>query len=69
MRTRRSRRDTLTLFLESGADCWMIHPEEDEIPYHVIVAFQRAIHNSPLFSKLVEVFTRRGKIYLARLDR
>ena len=47
----------------------MIHPEEDEIPYHVIVAFQRAIHNSPFFSQFVEVFTRRGKIYLTRLDR
>ena len=69
MRTRRSRRDTLTLFLESGADCWMIHPEPEEVPYHVIVAFQRAIHDSPLYSKLVEVFTRRGKIYLTRKDR
>lgn len=47
----------------------MIHPEEGEIHRHVIVAFQRAIHDSPFFSKMVEVFTRRGKIYLTRLDR
>ena len=67
-RHRKSRVDTIELFLRSGDPVWLIEVEEHELYHNVQFALYKAITSRPYFTKRCECFSRRGKVFLVRKD-
>lgn len=56
-------------FIESGAEVIRIPVGEDKEYICVNNSIQSTIRRHPYFAARVEVFNRRGRVYLARKDR
>lgn len=56
-------------FIESGAEVIRIPVDEDKEFISVNNSIQATIRRHPHFAARVEVFNRRGRVYLARKDK
>ena len=64
---RKSRTSLIKRFLESGQDVCIVPLTEGETPKHVYNAIFYSIRRNPYWALRLEVFVRKGRVFLARL--
>lgn len=66
--SRKSRTSFIKRFINGGGDVCIVPLEEQEDPRCVYTSMFYAIRRNPYWNTRIEVFTRRGRVYLARKE-